>query len=474
MEGMEDLVDTLRGIERALGSTVSRMFAADAAVGLVDDDLLAALAVLARVRRESEALLVEVVAQVDARADAAPHAERITTVHGCRSVTELVQRVTKVSARSAAEFVRVGRAIRREVTASGLVLEPTYPAMREAAAGGAAGVDALSAVIATLDAAACEPDTRRAADEELAAALRGDGADGGPVPCADELRAQAGVWAMYLDQDGAEPRDARALRRRGLTLGVCRDGLVPVRGALLPEVAGQLTRIFDSVLNPKVDGALAGPVFVERDPGEPVEASADPRNRAQKQHDALATALGVAARAGELPTIGGAAPTLVVSVRAGDLEQGRGFAHLEGCDEPLPLAVARQVACSGAVQRVTADDRGRILAIGVADRVFAAHQRKAIVLRDGGCVIPGCHVRAAWCEIHHVEEAARGGPTHTDNGVLLCWFHHRTIDTGGWKVRMRGGIPEVRGPSWWDSSLRWRAVTKSPVRLRERHASARA
>lgn len=120
--------------------------------------------------------------------------------------------------------------------------------------------------------------------------------------------------------------------------------------------------------------------------------------------------------------------------------------------------------------------RGRILSIDLHDRVFAAHQRKAISLRDGGCIIPGCHVPAAWCVFryatssllnnrHHVTEHAAGGPTHTDNGVLLCWHHHRTLDSSGWKVRMRGGVPEVRGPCWWDASQRWRAVTTSPTRL---------
>src|SRR5690606_11828880 len=90
------------------------------------------------------------------------------------------------------------------------------------------------------------------------------------------------------------------------------------------------------------------------------------------------------------------------------------------------------------------------------DRIFNAHQRRAILLRDGGCIIPGCTVPAAWCEIHHVHEYARGGPTHTDNGVALCWHHHRTIDTNGWSIRMRDGTPEVRAPHHWDASGRWR------------------
>ena len=253
------------------------------------------------------------------------------------------------------------------------------------------------------------------------------------------------------------------MRKRGFTMGVCRDGIVPLRGNALPEVAAQLSRLFDSILNPKGAGAEhpAGPHFVDPDEDGPMAAAADQRSRAMKQHDALAMILGAAARSGELPTIGGAAPTLVVSADARDLQSGRGHAHLDGCDEPVSLAVARQVACIGAVQRVTTDTSGRILRIDISDRVFAGHQRKAISLRDGGCIIPGCHVPAAWCEIHHAREHSAGGATHTDNGVLLCWYHHRTLDSSGWQVRMRGGLPEVRGPSWWDSSVRWRPVTKS-------------
>ncbi|MBB2975799.1 hypothetical protein FHX49_001366 [Microbacterium endophyticum] len=176
----------------------------------------------------------------------------------------------------------------------------------------------------------------------------------------------------------------------------------------------------------------------------------------------------MAAASGELPTLGGAAPTLVVSVRAEDIASGHGQAHVEGIAEPVTLDVARHIACTGAVQRIVTDARGRIRQIETSDRVFAHHQRRAIALRDGGCIIPGCRVRSSWCEIHHVTEHARGGATHTDNGVLLCWFHHRTIDSVGWKIRMNGGVPEVRGPYWWDATGRWRAPTTSPPQLRDR------
>ena len=71
------------------------------------------------------------------------------------------------------------------------------------------------------------------------------------------------------------------------------DGLVPVRGNLMPEVAAQLQLGFDSVLNPRVD-EVPGPCFVESEPtdrDEPIESAADERTHAQKQHDALAVLL---------------------------------------------------------------------------------------------------------------------------------------------------------------------------------------
>jgi hypothetical protein len=60
---------------------------------------------------------------------------------------------------------------------------------------------------------------------------------------------------------------------------------------------------------------------------------------------------------------------------------------------------------------------------------------------------------------------AEGGPTRTDNGVLLCWWHHRFIDTGPWHIRMNRGVPEVQAPTWFDRSGRWRMVTRSRIRM---------
>lgn len=464
---MNQLSDVMTQLDAAVEHAIREIVQCEGVRGAADDDLLEAAASAALIGRRIEGFLVEVTAEASERIDVRPHDERITTAHGCRNISELLQRTTRCSPQTAASYARAGQKIRRSIApSSGETLPADLPILREALLEGAIGLEAMSVILRPLDdlRMAVGHELMSRAERELADAARG--VDEPPAGWSD-LRLLAQVLVAYLDPDGAEPRDDRALRKRGITIGVGADGLVPIRGSLLPEVAAQLQRIFDSILNPKVDGReTGGPRF--REVGDmtddEVARNNDPRTRAQKQHDALATTLSVAARSGELPTIGGAAPTLIVSVRAEDFSAGQGRADVDGADEPVTLAVARQTACSGSIQRVVFGENGRILSIRVADRVFTHHQRRAIMMRDGNCVIPGCGVPASWCEIHHVHEHARGGPTHTDNGVLLCWFHHRTIDNGQWSVRMNDGVPEVKGPAWWDRYRRWQPVTTSRAR----------
>ncbi|KJQ56114.1 hypothetical protein RS85_00018 [Microbacterium sp. SA39] len=244
-----------------------------------------------------------------------------------------------------------------------------------------------------------------------------------------------------------------------------------MRGNVLPDVAAQIQAVFDAYGNPKTDGAPQPGVQFEDSDGadasdEPeTESEREPeppdrRSAAQKRHDALAAAFSIAARHKDMPSLGGASPTLVVHVDAKDLAAGRGWATLAGSQSPVPLHVAAHTACTGTIQRVLFDE-GRIVGISVTDRVFTVHQRRAIIARDKECLIPGCHVPASWCEIHHVTEHARGGPTHTDNGVPLCWWHHRSLDTSGWEIRMNNGVPEIRGPAWWDPHGHWRTPRPS-------------
>jgi hypothetical protein len=484
---------------------------ADEVRALPDAEKIDLLRAAGRLQRQVDALIVETVASTD------PEFPRS---FGCRSMNELLQRLLRTDAVGAGRVVRAEKIVRRETElTSGAPLPALWPAMREALLDGVVGLAGLLAATGPVEQAGrrVSPEDRLRADAELAAFARGFAAvdedadasgdvdagaagepDAGagsaraaaPPATPEDLRLLARVIVTYLDPDGAEPAEDIARRGRGVLLGRAKNGLIPLRGDLLPEVAAQLQRIWDAYLNPRVDGPPEpGVTFRPSDdaaltdagmadsamahsgmaqPGDELPGvdgdlpSGDPlgmvdtRTRAQKQHDALAAALGIAARHDDMPRLGGAAPTLVVSVNAQDYATGRGWAQVDGIETPVSVSTARHTACGGTIQRVLFDPEGRIIGIGSTERIFTVHQRRAITLRDQECLIPGCHVPASWCEIHHVEEHSRGGPTHTDNGVTLCWHHHRTLDTSGWEIRMHNGIPQVRGPAWWDPHRHWR------------------
>ncbi|MGW8483072.1 DUF222 domain-containing protein [Microbacterium sp. NPDC055903] len=493
---------TVEPLDRAMNA-LREVLSGEVVARLSEADRAQTLAMVGQVLRLSEAIIAEAVAAAE------PGFEHAL---GCRSENELLRRALRVDSAQAARFGKAARAVRRDVALStGERMPARWPALRAALLDGEIGVSGLLAATGPLEEVHHRIGTqeRLLADADLAGYARGgDGADAGagadsgadvdaaadavaaPAALPEDLKQAAYEWAMALDPDGAGPVDRSAQRKRSFTIGPLREGLHQAQGDLLPEVAAQLQLIFDAYNNPKVGGATppgvafaevggevggVGDAVVVGDDGggEPWEESKDerrfnsdrrgvidPRTAAQKRHDALAAALGIAARHEDMPRLGGAAPTLVVHVDARDYAAGAGWASVAGSQAPVPISVAAHTACAGGIQRVLFDE-GRIVGIGVSDRIFTAHQRRAIAMRDKECLIPGCHVPASWCEIHHVAEHRYGGPTHTDNGVPLCWWHHRNLSSAEWEIRMRCGLPEIRGPAWWDPERRWRTPARS-------------
>ena len=416
---------------------------------LPNEELVEVLQVAGRIQRRLDAVITTVAGQVKDR-DMGLAAERVSPAAGCRDVTELLRRTLRVDTGTARRYVRAADAVHQDLDlSSGALLPARFDALREALRAGELSVTGLLAAVSPIErpGTRISPAERDVADRLLADCARGldladDAGRPGPAPTTEELGAYAQALALALDPDGKEPEDARANRNRGLTLGREQDGLIPLRGGLLPDVAAQLQRLLDALLNPKVHDAdrsdgegdsagdrttFAGVTFSPDDGGESdpegfpdpedLPDPVDPRTPAQKRHDAFAAILTTTAGTGRFPTLGGAAPTLVVSVTGGDYATGAGRAFLEGTGWDVPIGVAHQTACAGGIQRVLFDERGQIVSIGTSARIFTAIQRRAIQLRDRECVIPGCHVPATWCEIHHVTEWADGGPTHTSNGA---------------------------------------------------------
>jgi hypothetical protein len=107
------------------------------------------------------------------------------------------------------------------------------------------------------------------------------------------------------------------------------------------------------------------------------------------------------------------------------------------------------------------------LDVGRASRTATTAQLKALGVRDGGCVHPGCTRTAAYCDAHHVRHWADGGPTSTDNMVLLCRHHHRTLHCGLWGLSPDAGQPGLfwAVASGWERRAQSAADRSPPIRL---------
>ena len=77
------------------------------------------------------------------------------------------------------------------------------------------------------------------------------------------------------------------------------------------------------------------------------------------------------------------------------------------------------------------------LVLGREFRIVPKSLRDAVMLRDQHCVVDGCVVPAHRCEIHHVRPWALGGATDIDNLATLCVRHHRTVESGPWRLTQR-------------------------------------
>ena len=101
----------------------------------------------------------------------------------------------------------------------------------------------------------------------------------------------------------------------------------------------------------------------------------------------------------------------------------------------LQDGTTRELLCDAVFRAVVVDRLGVPIDQGHASRLFKPEQRRAIMIRDGGCGGPGCDAPWDWLQIHHVAEwDADDGPTDQANGLPACSYHHHLWHSDGWTV----------------------------------------
>jgi hypothetical protein len=135
-----------------------------------------------------------------------------------------------------------------------------------------------------------------------------------------------------------------------------------------------------------------------------------------------------------------------------------------------PATLARLMMMPG-LRRVLLAGDGRVLNVGCTPRLATPAQRKALAVRDVGCIIPGCGMPTEWSDVHHVVPWSAGGATDLDNLVALCPRHHTDLHAGIWQIVMRDAIPWVRPPAWLDRHRRLIRNTTYETRARARNTA---
>jgi hypothetical protein len=225
--------------------------------------------------------------------------------------------------------------------------------------------------------------------------------------------------------EGAAAADAQH-QRRHLHVSLTLDGMVAIDG-LLDAEGGEL------VLS-ALDVAM-----------EHSRTTADPRTRPQQRADALVELCHVGAPRHAAGPGRRLRPHLTVVVDHDRLVHDRTHTAEHAAERDvthaprghaahvgrLSTATIERLACDAGIARVVTIGKSMPIDVGRTTRTIPPALWHALVVRDRGCVVPGCDRPPGWCQAHHKVWWTRGGPTNLDNCELRCWQHHRAVHEGG-------------------------------------------
>ncbi|MFP7761386.1 DUF222 domain-containing protein [Marisediminicola sp. LYQ85] len=470
---MNEAIALLEQAEELL-ARVARVSSGAALRELSDEDACALMTRSEAVGRLVDGVRAVAAAEVDDRSRYGLGQDGLAQRLGHAKGVHLVEAYTRVSQAEAARRIRLGSAVSPRSTLQGEQLPREYPAVAHALRSGSIGVEAASVIIRSLTQASrtAGPESVAAAERALVTSAR--------TESADLVAVQARAWRETLDPDGPEPRDAEIRERRSFHLGREINGLTrfsgtcdSVGGALLRAVfadgsaPGVTPRFLSSEDGGEADGGTGADADGDGDADAAiVERVRDPRTREQRQYDIVMGTLTAGLRAAET-TRGGLRPTVtVMAVTTLDaLQTGRGVGWLDDVAEPVSAVTMQQLACDAGYQPILLGEAGEVLHLGHKREFFSTAQRKALAVRDGGCVWPQCQAPPSWCEAHHVIERANGGPTDIDNGALLCSAHHHMLHASEFTMAMIRGRPRLLAPPWLDPDQIWRPLGRQRTKL---------
>jgi len=213
------------------------------------------------------------------------------------------------------------------------------------------------------------------------------------------------------DPEGVVDEEKQGVEARSLTFSTAEDGCVLVK-AILDKVGGATLR---TALEPLAKRS----------------GKDDHRDRERRLADALVE-LGAHGLDNGAP---GQRPNVQVTTSLETLLglSGAPAAEME-FSLPISSKAVERFACDCTITRILLGADSTVIDVGRARRVISGPQRKALWVRDRGCVWPGCDRPASWTSGHHLAHWIHGGATDLHNLALLCYRHHWMVHEGGWQI----------------------------------------
>ena len=434
--------------------------------GLGTSDLVSIASTVEELSRLVDHLQVAAATGLDRARVCADVSGSWTTLEGDRqqeykSTAEYMRHRLRISRREAWRRIRLGSVLIPDVGLTGQVVDAELGVLAESAAvGRVSGQSVQTVSMAMKRVQGCgsleEREAMEAALTEVAASQD-----------LDALNVVAGAWISHVDPDGSAPSEQQKAELQGLFIRRKYRGLHRLDIFATEDQFETLMTALSPEGSPRT-GTTAANAGCRDDGGQCADLEGkeravppDPRSHAQKCLDGLVASCRIALATGQLPANGGSKPQVMAIIpyeqlrervrRSAESREARATeSAMFPFAGPVPAAQIRRIACEADIIPVVLSGEGRILDVGAAVRYFPPHLRKALIARDGGCAFPGCTAPAPWCEAHHIEYYSKGGTTSTDNGVMLCGFHHHLIHREKWRIRVQNGVPWFVPPTYVD------------------------
>ena len=267
-----------------------------------------------------------------------------------------------------------------------------------------------------------------------------------------ELTRLARHLLEYIAPDVMEEAEAQRLerelemarKRRGITFADDGHGTTRIHG-FLPTLDAELLRAqVDAIAHHRHRTAL--------ELHDPLTEQLTP---AMRRGDALVELARMAALHRDAPAHGGDRPRILITIDHTRLLEDCRRASLVERGHDLTASQLRQLACDADILPAVLDGASVPLDVGREKRLVPPDMRVALVLRDRGCVFPGCTMPPAHCDAHHIIPWWDDGPTSLENCLLVCKHHHNLVEPQPnappghqWEIRLGpDGIPEVVPPT---------------------------